>query len=51
MSQDSLEISEENTFYSMHEWMVSEDKWCSFCGALLGSWLKCFDLGDRRNFI
>ena len=22
-------------FYSMHVWVVSEDKWCSFCGALL----------------
>ena len=35
--------------YSMHEWMVSEDEGCSFCGALLGSWLKCFSLGDSRN--
>ena len=30
---------------------VSEDKRCSFCGALLGSWLKSFGLGDFGNSI
>ena len=38
-------------FYSMHVWVVSEDKWCSVCGALLGSWLKSFGLGDVRNSV
>ena len=51
MLWDFLEISEENAFYSMHVWVVSEDKWCSFCGALLGSWLKSFGLGDFKNSV
>ena len=51
MLWDFLEISEESAFYLMHVWVVSEDKWCSFCGALLGSWLKSFGLGDFRNSV
>ena len=35
----------------MHVWVVSEDKWCSFCGALLGSWLKSFGSGYFRNSV
>ena len=51
MLYDFFEISEENAFYSMYVWVVSEDKWYCFCGALLGPWLKSFGLGDFRNFI
>ena len=46
-----LKFQRKIVFYSMHVWVVNEDKWCSFCGALLGFWLKSFGLGDFRNSV
>ena len=43
--KEFLEISNKDSFDSVHEWVIGEYQWSSICGILLWSWFEGIIMG------